>query len=89
MNFRAKNRSSEFDDAVWFLFYSLLESIKNLVFNNSLHGMCDESPELGQLRLQQDRLALMFATLRESVAKALKSVLTQSTLLETTEIDED
>lgn len=67
----ARNQSPEIDEMIRFLSYSLLEHLSKVISNNLLCILGDERLEVNKFCFQRVCLPLLFATLPESVTKAL------------------
>lgn len=46
----ARYQSPKVDYQIWFLRYSMLETVRDLVSNTTLYEMCDEKPNLHKYR---------------------------------------
>lgn len=85
----ARDRSSEVDEAIRFLCYSMLKNISEPILNSSLYGLFDEWPKRNKFHSQRGRLPLVFAIFSDSVCQGSESRSTATPQLEVTEFYQD
>lgn len=89
VNVRAVNRSVEVYDALSLLYYSMLDRVRDLVFNYLVYWMRDAYSELGKFQFLTGRLPLMISVLLDSVNKTLNIVWSRPSQPEVTRTDEN
>lgn len=89
MDATERNRTTEGDELIYVLSYSVLENVSDVTPNNSFYSLRHDCSELDRLSFQRGRLLLMFNTLPGSFTKAPNIVLPRPPQMKVTEPAED